>query len=96
MTYAYRMIECPDCWDGNYEIASGPGYVTCRCDTCNGEAEIEATCAECCKHEPLNDEGLCELCHDKNELSVAEFNAKHSILNLTAEKLSDPLKRRAA
>lgn len=93
--FTYRTEDCPDCWEGRYEVPEGPGYVSYRCDTCDGSGEVEAVCDLCGKHEPLNDEGECEKCHDGHELSIAEFNAKYPV-SLT-ECRGDPLlKRRAA
>ena len=74
------------------ETCGGKGYVTefrrfageymagepveVRCQDCDGTGEQDACCSECGGIEPLNDEGECERCHDKHELTLAAFNAK--------------------
>lgn len=85
LTYAYRQTICDTC-NGNGEVGgyvrvAGEGYdcepVAWHCEDCNGSGEQDAACAECNVVVPLNDLGLCERCHDANELPLQEFAAKH-------------------
>lgn len=78
--YTSRVIACPDCFDGDYTIANGPGYVTCVCETCEGRAEIDAACEQCGKDAALNDELICERCHDANELPASAFWKKYGFV----------------
>jgi RecJ-like exonuclease len=75
--FEFRTVECPDCWEGRYEIPEGPGYVSCICETCDGEGEIDAECADCGERAALDDEGYCRRCFDKSALTVAEFNERY-------------------
>jgi hypothetical protein len=84
-TYSYRTTDCEEC-NGNGEVGgyvrvAGEGYecepVAWHCQDCNGSGEQDAACAECNIIVPLNDLGLCERCHDANELPLQEFAAKH-------------------
>jgi len=61
--FRYRTVECPDCFEGRYERPEGPGYVSCKCETCEGEGEFPASCGGCDEYDVrLNDEGFCRAC----------------------------------
>ena len=85
--YIMRTVDCPDCFEGRYEIASGPGYVTHECEECSGTGELDASCAECGKIEPLDSDGYCERCADSGELPIAEFNAKYGMVEAETRDL---------
>lgn len=76
--YRYREDICEECDEGRlYDYDSDGPYQCAVCDLCEGSGMVEATCDECDRLVPLNDEGICERCVDSNDLTVEEFAAKH-------------------
>jgi DnaJ-class molecular chaperone len=101
MTFTYRTEDCSQCGGGGelFHVARISGeYMDADmvgecCPYCDGTGEQSAYCAGCGNHEPLDDNGECQRCHDAHELTVAMFNDKYGL----AECVGDPLlKRRAA
>ena len=54
---------CPDCNGlGTITQIDRAGFLTVRCDTCDGEGRVEATCPTC--EQELRGDGWCASCAD--------------------------------
>jgi len=60
-TFAPRTEECAECNGTGRRYAEYYDRGT-ECHDCGGQGTWEATCGECDKEKPLNDEGLCAGC----------------------------------
>lgn len=92
MTRSFRTASCPDCsGEGRYAVPDAHGFHDEFCEMCDRTGEIDCQCAECGNVVPLDDEGLCERCHDASTLPLVEFDLKY-----LGEPVAERVKRRAA